>query len=69
MSIYSLNLQAISTQQLEELACMIQEQLDLRRGWVEAQREEFEAAKRAADADGGREEEFLVEGEDPDSLD
>ena len=58
MSIYSLNLQAISTQQLEELACMIQEQLDMRRGWVEDQREEFEEARRAADADGGCEEEF-----------
>ncbi len=51
MSIYSLNLHAISTQQLEELACMIQEQLDARRGWAEDQREEFEAARRAADAE------------------
>ena len=48
MSIY-LNLHAISTQQLEELACMIQEQLDARRGWAEDQREEFEAARRAAE--------------------
>ena len=30
MSIYSLNLHALSTQQLEELECMIQEQLDVR---------------------------------------
>ena len=55
MSIYSLNLQAISTQQLEELACLIQEQLDARRGWAEDQREEFEEAARreAEDQDTG----------------
>ena len=49
MSIYSLNLHAISTQRLEELECMIQEQLDVRRGRVEEQREEFEEARRASD--------------------
>ena len=55
MSIYSLNLHAISTQRLEELACMIQEELDVRRGWIE----EHEEARRAAEA--------VPEGEDPDS--
>ena len=51
MSIYSLNLHAISTQQLEELACLIQEQLDARRGWAEDQREEFEETDRRASED------------------
>jgi hypothetical protein len=56
MSIYSLNLQAMSTQQLEELACLIQEQLDVRRGWAEDQREEFEdEARRAAEDQDTRE--------------
>lgn len=57
MSIYSLNLHAISTQQLEELACMIQEQLDARRGWVE----EHEEARRAADIEGGCDEDFTAD--------
>ena len=61
MSIYSLNLHALSTQQLEELECMIQEQLDMRRGWVEEQREEFEEARRAADIEGGCAEDFTAD--------
>lgn len=58
MSIYSLNLHAISTQQLEELACMIQEQLDVRRGWIEEQHEE---ARRAADIEGGCDADFTAD--------
>ena len=57
MSIYSLNLHAISTQQREELACMIQEQLDVRRGWIE----EHEEARRAAVIKDGCAEDFTAD--------